>query len=120
MVPDLLLLNKTQSSIDRRRQGVRYVLLAPLPLAFRRAGVSALTVQAPGCPWTLRVRAVVVAILEKRFRQRAAPQNQIEAQRQRVRFGEAEQGSERNFPRSGKWSGADFATPTNSSLPVGG
>ena len=31
-------------SIDRRRQGVRYALLAPLPLAFHRAVLSALTV----------------------------------------------------------------------------
>ena len=41
------------SSIDRRRQGVRYALLAPLPLPSRRAETSALTVQAPGLrgPW---------------------------------------------------------------------
>ena len=35
-------------SIVRRGQGVRYALLAPLPLAFRRAEISALTIQAPG------------------------------------------------------------------------
>ena len=40
-------------SIVRRGQGVRYALLAPLPLPSRRAEISALTVQAPGfCgPW---------------------------------------------------------------------
>ena len=42
-------------SIARRRQGVRYALLAPLPLPSHRAGISALTVQAPGlcgpCGW---------------------------------------------------------------------
>ena len=32
----------------RRRKGVRYALLAPLPLLSRRAEISALTVQSPG------------------------------------------------------------------------
>ena len=35
-------------SIDRRGQGVRYALLAPLPLPSHRAEISALTGQAPG------------------------------------------------------------------------
>ena len=52
MVPDLLLFHTVPVSIDRRRQGVRYALLASLPLAFRRAEIFALIVQAPGlcCP----------------------------------------------------------------------
>ena len=48
MVPDLLLFNAAQFSIDRRGQDIRYFLPAPLPLAFRRAEVSALNVQSPG------------------------------------------------------------------------
>ena len=40
--------NLDDLSTARRRQGVRYVLLAPLPLSSRRAEISALTVQAPG------------------------------------------------------------------------
>ena len=42
------LFNLDYRSIDRRGQGVRYALLAPLPLFSRRAEISALTVQAPG------------------------------------------------------------------------
>ncbi len=63
--------NAVPVSIDRRGQDVRYALLAPLPLAFRRAELSALTGQAPGPFWTLKVRAAVVVILGKRFCQRA-------------------------------------------------
>ena len=40
--------NLDSFSTARRGQGVRYALLAPLPLAFRRAEISALTGQAPG------------------------------------------------------------------------
>ncbi len=63
--------NESLFSISRCGQGVRYALLAPLPLAFCRAKIFTLNIQAPGRFWTLRVRAAVVAILEKRFRQRA-------------------------------------------------
>ena len=48
MVPDLLLFNTAPVSIDRRGQDVRYALLDPLPLAFHRAEITALNVQAPG------------------------------------------------------------------------
>ena len=40
--------HEVPASIARRRQGVRYALLAPLPLSSRRAEIPALTVQAPG------------------------------------------------------------------------
>ena len=40
--------NLDDPSTARRGQGVRYALLAPLPLHSRRAEISALTVQAPG------------------------------------------------------------------------
>ena len=40
--------NLDSFSTARRGQGVRYALLAPLPLSSRRAEIPALTVQAPG------------------------------------------------------------------------
>ena len=40
--------HEVPASIARRRQDVRYALLAPLPLSSRRAAIPALTVQAPG------------------------------------------------------------------------
>ena len=47
--------NLNNPSTVRRRQGVRYALLAPLPLSSRRAEISARTGQAPGfcgpCGW---------------------------------------------------------------------
>ena len=58
--PGSHLLHAMPVSIDRRGQGVRYVLLAPLPLAFRRAEISALTVQAPGwCRFSAQLAQLV-------------------------------------------------------------